>query len=311
MNGQRTTLLLNWQANPYHTPIFVAQAAGFYREAGIRLAILEPNDPSDVTEIVGRGCVDLGLKAMIHTIAARAKGFPIVSLGTLLDEPPTGLIALKSSGISAFQDIVGRRVGYIGEFGKRIIDDLAALAGIPHSSYETVRVGMNLTDAIISGIVDTGIGFINFQKVELEYLAGEAIILRLDQLAGLGCCCFCSIQLIAPESYIHNHSEEINQFMRATQRGLALTIEHPEQALKYLFDTKPALRSKMNRTIFYRTLPFFSRTLMNVDRDWNKVFKYTKHLGIISDNFALEDCYTNQYVPVVPYSDLHPIACCI
>ena len=26
----RVTLLLNWYANPYHTPIFVAQQLGFY-----------------------------------------------------------------------------------------------------------------------------------------------------------------------------------------------------------------------------------------------------------------------------------------
>src|ERR1700674_872808 len=91
----RTTLLLNWYANPYHTPIFVAKALGFYEQEGIKLAILETTDPSDVTEIVGLGTVDIGVKAMIHTIAARTKDFPVVSIGTLLDEPPTGLIALK------------------------------------------------------------------------------------------------------------------------------------------------------------------------------------------------------------------------
>jgi ABC-type nitrate/sulfonate/bicarbonate transport system substrate-binding protein len=107
----RTTLLLNWYANPYHTPIFVAKKLAFYEEEKINLAILEPTDPSDVTEIVGLGNVHIGIKAMIHTAAARAKGFNITSVGTLLDEPPTGLISLKSSGINSFQDIVGK--GYI------------------------------------------------------------------------------------------------------------------------------------------------------------------------------------------------------
>ena len=36
-----------------------------------------------------------------------------------------GLIALKSSGISEFKDIVGKKVGYIGHFGKVMVDDLA------------------------------------------------------------------------------------------------------------------------------------------------------------------------------------------
>lgn len=81
----RTTLLLNWYANPYHTPIFVAKQKDFYAQEGLKLAIVETTDPSDVTEIVGLGNVDIGLKAMIHTIAARAKGFPVTSIGTLLD----------------------------------------------------------------------------------------------------------------------------------------------------------------------------------------------------------------------------------
>lgn len=60
----RTTLLLNWYANPYHTPIFAAWALGYYQDEGIQLAILEPTDPSDVTEIVRLAKVDFGVKAI-------------------------------------------------------------------------------------------------------------------------------------------------------------------------------------------------------------------------------------------------------
>ncbi|WP_131794304.1 ABC transporter substrate-binding protein [Fluoribacter gormanii] len=306
----RTTLLLNWYANPYHTPIFVAQALGYYQQEGIKLAILEPSDPSDVTEIVGMGHVDFGVKAMIHTLAARAKGYPVTSIGTLLDEPPTGLIALKSSGISSFQDIVGKRVGYIGEFGKIIIDNLATLAGIDPSSYETVRIGMNVTDAICRDIVDTGIGFINFQKVELEHLRGETVFLRIDQLAGLGCCCFCSIQFIVPER-MFKKPETLKGFLNATQRGAAFTTENPDEAYELLCRMKPQLRTPMYHTIFIRSLPFFSRTLLNVERDWNKVGRFGKHLGIIDESFAVNACYTNELLPKIPHSDLEPIACCV
>ncbi|WED43765.1 ABC transporter substrate-binding protein [Legionella cardiaca] len=306
----RVTLLLNWYTNPYHTPILVAQQLGFYIQEGIKLAILEPTDPSDVTELVGLGTVDFGVKAMIHTVAAKAKGYPVTSIGTLLDEPPTGLIALKSSGISSFHDIVGKRVGYIGEFGKKIIDDLAKLAGIDPQSYETVRIGMNVTDAICRDVIDTGIGFINFQKVELEHLRGETVFLRLDQLAGLGCCCFCSIQFIVPERTLQQ-PELVRGFLKATQRGAAFTTEHPEEAYELLCQAKPQLRAAVYQKIFMRTLPFFSRTLLNVDRDWNKVGRYTKHLNIIDESFDIAQCYTNRFLPEIPHSDLKPIACCL
>lgn len=306
----RTTLLLNWYANPYHTPIFVAKALGFYEQEGINLAILETTDPSDVTEIVGLGTVDFGLKAMIHTVAAKAKGFNITSIGTLLDEPPTGLLALESSGIRTFHDIQGKRIGYIGEFGKRMIDDLAKLAGIDPTSYETIRVGMNVVDAIGRGVIDAGIGFINFQQVELEALYGKALLLRIDQLAGLGCCCFCSIQYIVPERML-KETETIEGFLRATQRGTAFTTEHPEEAFELLCQAKPQLRTPLYKTIFIRTLPFFSRTLLNVERDWNKVCRYAKHLEILDSGFDIHKCYTNAYLPEKPHSDLAPIACCL
>jgi pyrimidine precursor biosynthesis enzyme len=57
------------------------------------------SDPSDVTELIGSGKADLGTKAMIHTIAGKARGFPIKSIGTLMDEPFTGVLYLEVSVI--------------------------------------------------------------------------------------------------------------------------------------------------------------------------------------------------------------------
>ncbi len=67
----------------------------------------------------------------------------------------------------------------------------------------------------------------------------------------------------------------------------------------------------MYQTIFIRTLPFFSRTLLNVDKDWDKVGRYTKHLNIVNNTFDILQCYTNRFLPEMPYSDLKPIACCL
>jgi pyrimidine precursor biosynthesis enzyme len=51
-----------------------------------------------VTELIGSGYGQLGAKAMIHTIAGKARGFPIKSIGTLMDEPFTGALYLKVCG---------------------------------------------------------------------------------------------------------------------------------------------------------------------------------------------------------------------
>jgi pyrimidine precursor biosynthesis enzyme len=61
---------------------------------------------------------------------------------------------------------------------------------------------MNVTSGIIKGDIDAGIGIENVQQVELEEWsiaqgrsASDVKMLRIDELAELGCCCFCSVSL--------------------------------------------------------------------------------------------------------------------
>lgn len=202
MSTDKITCLLNWHATPYHLPLFLAEKLNYFAEEGIKVAILEPNNPSDVTEIIGSGKVDLGCKAMIHTIAGKARGFPIKAIGTFLDEPFTGVVYLESqSGITTdFQSLRGKRIGYVGEFGKIQLDELTKYYGMVPADYTAVRVGMNVTGAIIRGEIDAGIGLENVQMVELEEWSvqqgrsrDDVKMLRIDELADLGCCCFCSV----------------------------------------------------------------------------------------------------------------------
>ncbi|KXT08362.1 hypothetical protein AC579_1049 [Pseudocercospora musae] len=103
MSTSKITFLTNC-AIPYPA------AKGYFKEEGIQVALLKPNDSSDVTEIIGSGKVDMGYKAMIHPLAAKARTFPILSVGSLLDEPFTGVVYLKDPGITTdFRTLKGKK----------------------------------------------------------------------------------------------------------------------------------------------------------------------------------------------------------
>ncbi|KAG9692843.1 NMT1-domain-containing protein, partial [Aureobasidium melanogenum] len=302
MSTDKITFLANWHATPYHAPVYLAQAKGYFAEEGLKVALLEPNDPSDVTEIIGSGKVDLGFKAMIHTLAGKARGFPIKSIGSLLDEPFTGVVYLKSSGITTdFRSLMGKRIGYVGEFGKIQIDELTSHYGMKPSDYTAVRCGMNVSKAIIEGSIDAGIGLENVQMVELaEWLASQGKprsdvqMLRIDELAELGCCCFCSILYIGNESFIAANPEKVKGFLRACKKATDFVLASPAQAYEEYVSFKPAMGTPLNRKIFERSFAYFSKDMKNVARDWNKVTAYGKRLGVLPGEYTPN--YTNEFL---------------
>jgi ABC-type nitrate/sulfonate/bicarbonate transport system substrate-binding protein len=312
----RVPFLLNWYANPYHAPIFVAKELGFFEQESINLAILEPTDPSDVTELIGTGRADMGLKAMIHTIAGRVRGFPIKAIGMLLDEPPTGLVYSNNNNnksgnnnnndandiISNIQDLKGKRIGYVGEFGKYILNDLLRKNAIDPSDVHTVRVGMKVPEALSAGVIDAGIGLENCQLIEVKNndSVKEADFLRFDESMGIHCC-FCSVLYIANEKFLKEKPELVQGLMRAIKRGTGFTHQKPDQAFEILCNALPRLKKdeKTNRKIFYASLPYISKDLVTKEKDWYEVKEYMEHLKLVdaASSFDIDQSYTNSVVP--------------
>jgi len=181
------------------------------------------------------------------------------------------------------------------------IDELTSHYGMAPTDYTAVRCGMNVSKAIISKEIDAGIGLENVQMVELEeWLAtqgrprDDVQMLRIDELAELGCCCFCSILYIGNEKFLSENPNKVHAFMRAVKRATDFVLSDPENAWAEYVDFKPIMGTDLNRKIFERSYAYFSKDLKNVDRDWQKVTKYGKRLGVLDASF--QPNYTNEFL---------------
>ena len=167
--------------------------------------------------------------------------------------------------------------------------------------YTAVRCGMNVSKAIIRGEIDAGIGLENVQMVELEeWLVAQGRprsdvqMLRIDELAELGCCCFCTILYIGNERFLAENPERVRAFMRAVKRATDFVLANPDRAYAEFSDFKPAVAGPLNRKIFERSFAYLSKSLANVHRDWDKVTRYGKRLGVLDQGFTPN--YTNDFL---------------
>lgn len=82
--------------------------------------------------------------------------------------------------------------------------------------------------------------------------------------------------------------------MKAVKRATDYTLANPTDAYKTYIDMKPEMASAVNKKIFERSYAYFSEDLKNVKRDWEKVTKYGKRLGVLNEHF--EPNYTNSFL---------------
>lgn len=88
-------------------------------------------------------------------------------------------------------------------------------------------------------------------------------MLRIDELAELGCCCFCSILYIANDNFIAQHPDKIRAFMRAVKRAADDLFRQPQQVWEDFKRFKKSMQAPINARIFERSFAYMSGDCAN------------------------------------------------
>lgn len=99
--AEKLSLDLDYVPNADHAGIYMAEKEGFFKEAGLEVAINTPTDPSAPLKDVAAGKTDLAITYEPQLMLAREQGLDVVAVGALVNRPLTSLMWLKKSGIKA------------------------------------------------------------------------------------------------------------------------------------------------------------------------------------------------------------------
>ena len=263
LRAEKLTILLDWFLNPDHGPIVVALERGFFAEEGLEVELIEPADPNDPPKLVaaGKAPVAISYQPQLHIQAAA--GLPLARIGTLVATPLSTLLVLDESPVRSIADLKGRKVGFsVGGFEDAVLGAMLEKAGLGLNDVTLVNVNFSLSPSLLSGQVDAVIGaYRNFElnQLTIEGRKGRAFFVEEEGVPAYD-------ELIVVANAKRLDDPRLPALLRAIERGVQYTINHPEEAWQSFIAHRPTLDDALNRLAWRDTLPRFALRPAALDR---------------------------------------------
>lgn len=295
------TLILDWLPNPNHVPLYVAQEMGFFAAEGLAVSVQAPTafDPSDPAKLAASGRADLAITTPINLIIIRAQNVPLTAIGSLIQKPLGGLLALKGRGIQTLKDFKGRTIGYSLEPEEPVLwAAMLETAGLRPGDYSLVNVGFDTLPALLTGQVDAIGAFRNVEKILIEAQEQKETVFFPFEEHGIPD--HPQLIFIANETTVQQKTELLRKFLRAIARGAAFTLQEPARAFALFLKANPDLQREagLNKKFFDATLAFFAGApCHNQLEKWEKLQSFLFERKLIERTGALSQLVTVNLLP--------------
>jgi NitT/TauT family transport system substrate-binding protein len=105
------TVQLKWVPQAQFAGYYVAQAKGFYKEAGLDVTIKPGGPDVNPSQLIAGGGADVIVDWMPDALAAREKGVKLVNIAQVFEKSGMELTCRKDSGIKSPADFKGKTLG--------------------------------------------------------------------------------------------------------------------------------------------------------------------------------------------------------
>ncbi len=217
---------------------YLAEAEGYYRDAGLDVTFQNRIDPELIT-LLGQGAIDIGMGDGTSVIPAVSQDIPVRYVATIYARFPSVVFAKESAGIAEPADLEGRSLGIPGRFGSGwiMLQALLASADLTPDDLEIeLYPDFGQAVAVQADQVDAATGFANNEPVQLE-LGGEAVsILRVDDITPLP-----GPGLVVGTGTLETKAEAIRAFVTVTLRAMEEIVADPDRGLDAAIARVPEL----------------------------------------------------------------------
>ncbi len=298
---EKLTLDLDFYPNPDHAGIYMAQEEGFFKEAGLEVAIDSPTDPSAPLKDVAAGRADLAITYEPEVALAHEQGLEVVAVAALVNQPLTSLIWLKESGIKGVADLKGQTVSYAGiPYQEAFLKTILARAKVPASTVKTANVGFGLVPSLVSGSAQAMLGgYSNVEGVDLRERGKQPVITPVDQL---GVPTYDELVFVARRAGLEENGQKIRLFISALKRGTEAAVKSPKAASEAILAANPNLEPKLVEAEIAATLPLLGARTEGQPygfmdpKEWEAFAGWMRDEELISALPTATELLTNSYL---------------
>lgn len=296
---KKVTFVLDWTPNTNHTGIYAAKEKGFYRDQGLDVEIIQPQEGSSDT-IVASGKAQFGISYQEGVTYARAAGVPLVSIAAVIQHNTSGFASLKGKNILSPKDFEGKTYGGWGsEMEEATIKYLMDQAGADFSKVRIMTTGdADFFQASATGQIDFAWIFEGWAGIEAKLKGMELNYIDIGKIAPVFD--YYTPVIITNEDILNENKKLAESFMTATIKGYEYAIENPDKAAEILIEAVPEL----NRELVIESQRFLSERYkgdaekwgLQKQEVWQRYTDWMYENRFIEESIDVTKAYTNDFI---------------
>lgn len=271
-------MALDWTPNTNHVGFYVAQALGFYHEAGLSVTLLSPHLDNYALSPASRLTSRAATFALCPSETVISYHLPpvdvhrskLTAVATVLQQDLSAVVTLKDSGIQRPQGLDGRiYASYGARFEGRIIQKLIQSDGGRGQYIEMTPEKLGIWDTLVAGKADSTWVFKGWECVEARL---RHIELNEFCLGDFGIPYGYSPVVACLPDTIINKPQMVRKFLGCTGKGFAYAAANTEHASKILVDMAsredPALPKPLELKLVSASTEYMSKYFLNNLGNW-------------------------------------------
>jgi NitT/TauT family transport system substrate-binding protein len=143
--ADKVTVQLKWLPQAQFAGYYVAQAKGYYKDAGLDVTIKPGGPDISPVQVIAGNQADIVVNWMPDALAAREAGVPLVNVAQVFNQSGLMLTCKKSSGVTTPKDLKGKTLGvWYGGNEYPFLNWMAKLGYKPDTDIKIMKQGFNV-----------------------------------------------------------------------------------------------------------------------------------------------------------------------